>query len=205
VLAHIEALLRMPDVEIPNPDDLEELKAKTFTRRVALTTAIFALLLAIASLGGGNATKDMMLAQQQATDQWAFYQAKSIREHQARIERDRLELELAERSAAMNPEVRERFEVQRTRYGEEIERYEKEKRDIEKRAREFERDRDVNRAKDPYFDYSTSLLQIAIVLSSVAIISSSRLMFGFSLVLAFVGLLLMVNGFTLLSGGPTLN
>jgi Domain of unknown function (DUF4337) len=194
----------MPDIELPNPDDLEELKARTFTRRVALTTAIYALLLAIGSLGGGNATKDMMLAQQQATDQWAFFQAKSIREHQARIEHDRLELELAEHGAAMTPEVREKHEAQRTRYGKEVERYDKEKQEIEKRAREFERERDVNRAKDPYFDYGTSLLQIAIVLSSVAIISNSPRMFGFSLVVACVGLLLMLNGFTLLFGRPAL-
>lgn len=193
----------MPDIELPNPDDLEELKAKEFTRRVALTTAIYALLLAIASLGGGNATKDMMLAQQQSTDQWAFYQAKSIREHQARIELERLELDLAERGAAMNQDVRERFELQRSRTNEEVERYETEKREIETRAREFEHDRDVNRAKDPYFDYGTSLLQIAIVLSSVAIISNSSRMFGFSLAIASVGCLLMLNGFTLLVGRPT--
>src|SRR5262245_47208557 len=139
----------MPDIELPNPDDLEEVKAKAFTRQVALTTAIYALLLAIASLGGGNATKDMMLAQQQATDQWAFFQAKSIREHQTRMERDRIELDLAERGATMSQEAREKFESLQAHHGDEVERYEKEKREIEKRAREFERDRDVNRAKDP--------------------------------------------------------
>jgi hypothetical protein len=193
----------MAEVEIPNPDELEELKAKAFTRHVALTTAIYAVLLAIASLGGGNATKDMMLAQQQATDQWAYYQAKSIREHQTRTERDRLELELAERGPAMSPEVRAKFEAQRNRLHEEVERYRKEKRDIETHARKLERERDMNRAKDPYFDYGTALLQIAIVLSSVAIISSSRSMFGFSLAVALVGLLLTLNGFTLLFGRPT--
>ena len=41
---------------------------KTFARRAALTTAIYAVMLAIASLGGDNATKEMLLAQQQASD-----------------------------------------------------------------------------------------------------------------------------------------
>ena len=86
----------MAEVELPNPEELEELKARTFTRRVALTTAIFAVVLAIASLGGNNATKEMLLAQQQASDQWAFYQAKVIREHQYRAQKLRLEVELAE-------------------------------------------------------------------------------------------------------------
>jgi len=89
----------MAEVELPNPEELEELKARTFTRRVALTTAIFAVVLAIASLGGNNSTKEMLLAQQQASDQWAFYQAKVIREHQYRAQRMRLEVELAERGA----------------------------------------------------------------------------------------------------------
>lgn len=35
----------MAEVEIPNPEELEELKAKQFTKRVALTTAIFAVML----------------------------------------------------------------------------------------------------------------------------------------------------------------
>ena len=80
----------MPEVELPNPEELEEIKAKSFTKRVALTTAIFAVVLAIASLGGNNAMKEMLLAQQQASDQWAFYQAKVIREHQYRAQKMRL-------------------------------------------------------------------------------------------------------------------
>ncbi|HXZ35645.1 MAG TPA: hypothetical protein VEL68_06480 [Thermodesulfobacteriota bacterium] len=42
----------MAEVELPNPHELEEVKEKGFTRRVAMITAVFAVLLAIASLGG---------------------------------------------------------------------------------------------------------------------------------------------------------
>jgi hypothetical protein len=63
----------MPEVEIPNPEELEEMRNKGFTRRVAITTAIYAVMLAIAALGGNNAMKDMLLAQQQSSDQWALY------------------------------------------------------------------------------------------------------------------------------------
>ena len=77
----------MADIELPNPEEIAELKATAFTRRVALTTAIYAVILAISSLGGSNSTKDMMLAQQKAADLWAHYQAKAIREHQSRGER----------------------------------------------------------------------------------------------------------------------
>lgn len=47
----------MPEVELPRPEELEEIKAKQFSRRVALCTAIFAVVLAVASLGGNNAMK----------------------------------------------------------------------------------------------------------------------------------------------------
>jgi hypothetical protein len=52
----------LAEVELPNLEELEEIKTKTFTRRVALTAAIVAVLLAITSLGGNNAMKDMLLS-----------------------------------------------------------------------------------------------------------------------------------------------
>ena len=87
----------MEDIELPNPEELEEQKGKAFTRRVALITAIYAVFLAITSLGGNKAMKEMLLAQQQASDQWSFYQAKVIREHLYRNEKNRMEAELLER------------------------------------------------------------------------------------------------------------
>jgi len=187
----------MPEVEIPNPEELEEMRNTGFTRRVAITTAIYAVMLAIAALGGNNAMKDMLLAQQQASDQWAFYQAKVIREHAYRIQQKRLEVELAERGAGMAPETRQQYEALLAEFTAETKRYNAEKKDIEQDAKKLEHERDVNRHRDPYFDFAEVLLQIAIVMSSVSILSSSRLMYGVSLILALCGTFLMINGYTL--------
>lgn len=195
----------MAEVELPHPEELEEMKAKAFTRRVALTTAIYAVVLAIASLGGNNAMKEMLLAQQQASDQWAFYQAKVIREHQYRAQKLRLEAELAERGSAMKPETRQKFEVLTAKFAEEEKRYNSEKKEIEKDARKLEHERDVNRAKDPYFNYAEVLLQIGIVMSSVAILSNSRPMYLFSLIVAVLGAFLSLDGYTLLVKIPFLH
>jgi len=195
----------MPEVELPNPEELEEKKAKAFTRRVALTTAIFAVVLAIASLGGNNAVKEMLLAQQQSSDQWTCYQAKVIREHQYRGQKLRLEVDLAERGAAMKPDVRKKFESLRDQFAEEEKRYNAEKKEIEKEAKKLEHERDINRDKDPYFDYAEVLLQIAIVMASIAILSSSRQTFFFGLILAALGALLTVNGYTLVVRIPFLH
>ncbi len=187
----------MPEVEIPNPEELEEIRNKGFTRRVAITTALYAVMLAIAALGGNNAMKDMLLAQQQSSDQWAFYQAKVIREHEYRIQQKRLEVELAERGAGMAPETRQQYEALLAEFTAETKRYNAEKKDIEQDAKKLEHERDVNRNRDPYFDFAEVLLQIAIVMSSVSILSSSRLMYGVSLILALGGTFLMINGYTL--------
>jgi hypothetical protein len=195
----------MPEVELPNPEELEERRGKAFTRRVALTTAIYAVVLAIASLGGNNATKEMLLAQQQASDLWAFYQAKAIREHQYRAQKQRLEVDLAERGPAMKPEGRKKFEALMTNFAEEEKRYNAEKKEIEKDAKKLEHERDVNRTKDPYFDFAEALLQIAIVMSSISILSTSRSTFIFSLLLAVIGVLLTLNGYTLIFKLPFLH
>lgn len=51
----------------------------------------------------------MILAQQQASDQWSFYQAKVLREHFYQGQKIRLEAELFERKDSMKPGVKERF------------------------------------------------------------------------------------------------
>jgi hypothetical protein len=188
----------MPEVELPNAEELEEIKGKKFTKRVALTTAIFAVILAITSLGGNNAMKEMLLAQQQASDQWAFYQAKVVREHLYRSQKLRLEVDLLEQGSSMKPEAREKFESMLKNMAEEETRYGTEKKEIEKEAKKLEHERDVNRSKDPYFDYGEVLLQIAIVMASISIISGSRPIFYFALVGAILGTLFSLNGFLLI-------
>ena len=185
----------MAEVELPRPAELREHAENAFSRRVALTTAIYAVVLAIASLGGNNAMKEMLLAQQQSSDQWAVYQAKVIREHQYRSQKLLLETQLAEPSPLKGAE-RAKLGALAKKFAEEEKRYNAEKKDIEKDAKKLEAERDRHRNRDPYFDFAEVFLQIAIVSASVSILSTSRPMFWFSFVLAAVGAVLTANGFT---------
>jgi hypothetical protein len=195
----------MPEVELPNAEELEEIKSKAFTKRVALTTAIFAVVLAITSLGGNHAMKEMLLAQQQSSDQWSFYQAKVLREHLYRNQKSRLEIDLIERGSGMKPEVKDRVEGLLKKTAEEEARYNAEKKEIEKEARELEHERDVNRNKDPYFDYGEVLLQIAIVMASISILSGSRPVYYFAIISACLGALSSLNGFLMIFRIPFLH
>ena len=157
----------MAEVELPKPDELHEHAERAFSRRVALVTAIYAVVLAIAALGGNHAMKEMLLSQQQSSDQWAFYQAKVIREHLYRAQKMRLDLDLVERGTALRPDTREKLEALLRKFEEEEKRYGAEKKDIEKDAKKLEAVRDGYQARDPYFLIAEALLQIAIVMSSV--------------------------------------
>jgi Domain of unknown function (DUF4337) len=188
----------MAEVELPNTEELAEIRGKRFTKRVALTTAIFAVVLAITSLGGNNATKEMLLAQQQSSDQWAFYQSKVVRQHLYNIERMRIEAELLQSGASMKPQVREKYEATLKKISDEEKRYDAERKQIEQVAKEFEHERDRYRAKDPYFDYAEALLQISIVMASISILAVSSHMFCFALATAGLGAAFMLNGYLLL-------
>ena len=52
-----------------------------FDKRVAVTMAIIAALLAIVSVAAHINSTEELLAQQKASDQWAYYQAKDIRRY----------------------------------------------------------------------------------------------------------------------------
>jgi hypothetical protein len=192
------------EVELPNPEELEERRDKAFSRRVALVTAIYAVVLAIASLGGNNAMKEMLIAQQEASNQWAYYQSKVIREHLNRGNKVMLETQLADPSALKGAE-REKFEALAKKFGDEEKRMVVDKKEIEPKARAFEAERDRNQTKDPYFDYAEVLLQISIVCASVSILSTSRPMFWFSSILAILGALSTMNGFLLFFRLPFLH
>lgn len=195
----------MAELELPDHDELVERAKDRYTKRVALLTAVYAVLLAITSLGGNNAAKEMMLAQQQVTDQWAFYQSKAMREHLYRSQRQQLEAQLLERQDGMAKAAWENYDRLIREMSAEEGRYRDEKKGIEKGAKELEATRDRNMSKDPYFDYAEVLLQIAIVMASIAILSSSRPVLWLSVGSATAGTILTVNGFLLIFRLPFLH
>src|SRR5205807_774014 len=135
---------RVAEIEVPNPDEIHERGETAFGRRAALTTAIYAVVLSIAALGGNNTVKEMLL-----------------------------EAQLAEPSALKGPE-RAKVEALAAKFAEEEKRYNTEKKEIEAEAKKLEATRDHRRARHPYFEFGEVLLQIAIVSASVAILSTSR-------------------------------
>jgi hypothetical protein len=79
------------------------------------------------------------------------------------------------------------------------------KKELMARARENEQKRDRALKQDPYFDYAEALLQIAIVLISVAIVAEQVWLSFVGGGLGIIGTLLMINGYLLLVELPFLS
>jgi len=182
-------------------DSLKEAKELDLDRRIAIYIAFLAVLLSICSVGGGNATKDSTRTNIQASDTWAFYQAKHQRETAYKLAADGLQLRLSEPGL---PDVsRKEIEKKLAAYNAEIAHLETDnqkgegKKELAAKAKEFEKERDTALRQDPYFDYAEAFLQISVVLASASIVLKNGSLLWGSGFLSFLGFLLMLNGFSL--------
>ncbi len=178
-----------------------------FRRRAAVAIGVLAMLLAISGLGGGNATKEMLNANIQASDTFAFYQAKNIRQTSNQLAADQLEAFLLV-NPGVSADARTTIQSQIDTYRATVARYESEpatgegKQELLVKAQAYEQRRDRAAKQDPNFDYAQALYQISIVLGSVSIVAASRRLLLLGVALGVLATLLMINGFALLVDLP---
>src|ERR1700720_1582361 len=108
------------DFELQETAEEEDNKAHVLP--VSLTISILAVLVAAVTLLGHRAHTEELLLQSQATDQWAYYQAKNIRLHEMQSVADML--------GALAPADKEKAGALQEKYKKEVERYEGHKDDI---------------------------------------------------------------------------
>jgi hypothetical protein len=188
----------------------QERSKNTFKQRAAVVIAILAMVLAITGLGGSNAGKEAVNNNVLASNYWNFFQAKNMRQTSFALAADQFELALQSDPAlseAAKAEIRKKVDA----YRKTVARYESEpetnegKKELIQRAKQHEALRDHALKQDPYFDYAEALLQIAIVLISVAIVADLVWLSFVGGALGILGTLLMINGFTLLVQLPFLS
>ena len=187
----------------------EEKESNRFKQRAAVVIAFFAMVLAITGLGGSNAGKEAVNNNVLASNYFNFFQAKNMRQTALILAADQFELAWLN-DAAIPEATKEALRKKLDQYRKTIMRYESEpetnegKKELLVRAREYEAKRDHALKQDPYFDYAEALLQIAIVLVSVAIIANLVWLAFFGAAIGLVGSLLTINGFFLLVDIPGL-
>lgn len=180
----------------------EEDNQRDRDRLIGVYIGILAVILAICTMGGGNAAKEATFKTIAATNTWSFFQAKNMRRQALRLQIDQLEV-MQDSDPNMPEATRSAIASKIADYKAQDELLTSDKKknegldELYDRAKALEIERDLALKRDPYFDYAEALLQIAIVLAGVAIISGGTALLGTSAALGAAGALLTLNGFTL--------
>jgi hypothetical protein len=185
------------DLKTDRAAQKEKERREAWTKYVSVTLVLVAVLAATATQkGGGLSTKSLRsmneaaFKQSQATDEWAYYQAKSTKRHLYEIEHDR-----AQASGQPTAPIDQK-----------IAKYEHEAGDIKAKAEALEKDRDrASQAADLAAGLGkevgglVSLLQIAVACGSICLVIKKKPLWFVSLALtgyAAVRLALILAGLT---------
>jgi hypothetical protein len=167
-------------------DEEIEKEGGTLLRTIALTTAIFAAIAAIASLkAGGTANEALVLKteaarlQAEASDKWSYYQAKNLKATVTELSKSTW--------AALDKTPPEDI-------AKNLERYAEDQRKASEEAKALEHERDEKSAEGDhlmhhhhFFAQSVALLQVAIALGAVAALTRKRVVWVASALLGLAG------------------
>jgi uncharacterized protein DUF4337 len=144
-----------------------------FDKRVAGTMAIIAAALAIVSVVGHIFTTEELLKQQKASDQWSYYQAKSIRRYQSEVARDMF--------AHLNDKPLSE------QYAQNSEKYRKDDEEIQKEAKELEEESHLRGKQALRLHFGEVFLEVSIVFASLAILTKRELLWYVAILGGAVG------------------
>lgn len=171
---------------------MAEEKKEPWLNYLALTTVVFAVCATLSTLKGGGFSTRSVMSQSQASDQWAYYQAKSIKGYLYELQKEKLELDAKTmKGGSLKTDIDKRI----ASYGEKIKRYDEEKKEIRAKAEELEARRDVSQRHSGAFGMAAMFLQIAILLSSIAALMKQKYAWFVGLGAGSIGLLYFFNGF----------
>jgi Domain of unknown function (DUF4337) len=175
-----------------------------FGARVALSIAVIAAILAAVTLlshQAHNTTLEKRVEagelRTEAADQWGFFQAKKIRQHEDKLHHDLLLV--VSKENGKNTEAEE----QRRLSKEEADRYEHDCEEIKEKAKVFEDDAKkateashLAHARGGRYDLSELAVELGLVLCSIAVLTKRRTFWYSGLGAAAVGLILALSALT---------
>jgi hypothetical protein len=169
------------------PESGEEHEKNPLVLPVSLTISILAVLVAAVTLLGHRAHTEELLLQSQATDQWAFYQAKNIRLHEMQS--------IADLLSVLTPQDKEKAAAMREKYVKEVERYNGDKENISEKAKDLEKERDAVSRRADRFDGGEALIEIGLVICSITLLTKRKGFWFCGILVAALGLVLALTGF----------
>lgn len=175
--------------------------AEGSNKYVAIFISILALFLAIAETLAKSAQTNSLSYNIEASNLWAFYQAKTIRQTAIKTAAEHLEVEL---SLAKDDAARGSVEKRIAAWKADVARYQSEptpsggegRKELQERAKKAEEKRNLYTEKYHHFEVASALFQIAIVLASVYLIvhvvyllAAAGLLTALGFAFSFIGLL----------------
>jgi hypothetical protein len=165
--------------------------AATANKKIALLISMIALFLAFSETLGKGAQTESLAKNVEASNLWAFFQAKSIRRTVVQTVSDQARLSLGlvgddAAKAALQKQIEE-WGKTAARYRSEPETQEGSE-ELAKRAKHAEHERDLAMAKYHHYEIASAAFQIGIVLASAAIITTIAALAWISGALALAGL-----------------
>ena len=160
---------------------------------LALTTVVVAVCATLATFKGGGYSTRQVLSQAKASDQWAFYQAKSVKSDLYALAKANAELEQRMAPAALA----EAYAKRTAEYASRVARYEQEKAQIMAEAKGLEQIRDDAQKHGGFFGIAVIFLQISILLSSIAALLKKKPVWILGLAVGAAGIVYFLNGFLL--------
>jgi hypothetical protein len=177
----------MEEIEVPTEHLHEEIQEKAEEQKekwilgVALSTAFMAVLAAVAGLLAGHHANEALIARVEASDQWNYYQAKTLKIEIA-ANTDKILHTLNPATAGVGDNSQD------------IARRLKDKEDIQKKAEGFEKESTAHLGKHVPLATAVTAFQIAIAISAIAILTRRKKLW-------FAGLLLTLGGICFLIVG----
>ncbi|HWO36645.1 MAG TPA: DUF4337 domain-containing protein [Candidatus Acidoferrum sp.] len=153
---------------------------------VSLTMAVLAVMVAVVTLLGHRAHTEEVVLQAKASDQWSYYQAKNIREHEDELFAD-LSTSVANNDAAGMAKFHDKS-------AQEGDRYKHEKGEIQDEARKLENEVAMERKRADRYDLAEVFLEIGLVITSITLLSGKRIFWHLGIVLGVIGVVVAVTG-----------
>ena len=153
------------------------------------TTAILAVLAALSSGRWGASNLQAILEQGKVNDTWAYYQAKSIKQHMAEENRD-----LVKALESSQPGDHAALETLRTKLEADAKREGAEKAEQQKAAEQFQTHRDQLVRSSMWYEISFACLQLGVILCTIAAGAKRKVPWAAGIVIGLLGLVLFMNG-----------
>ena len=149
---------------------------------VSFTMSVLAVLVAVVTVLGHRTHTEAVLSQARASDQWNFYQAKKIREHETLLTEDMLST-LSVRDQTAAAKIIGGYRLHQDKWADDLN-------EEQKKAQEFEAEVRHAESKATKFDLSEALLEIGLVVTSITLLTRQRLYWGMGLVFGAIGIVI---------------